>query len=271
MSNSTIGKMTLLEMTQAVLEKMESDEVNTITETVESLAVAGEIRDTYRSMVSNSEDYSKVGYRQLEGLSDSRRFNQLRIPDNVVTILELWLDDPIECSKRIQVEYLEPEDFVNRAFKRGDKRQASVPPYGQEGPCFPVGCESDPKCYTSFDGKTVFFDSVDTRAVDTLCASRSAIRALIFPEFKMEDGFVPDLKVSDFQYLLQDSIDASFINFKGVSNSKAQRRAREQKVKRQNKRDTIGHQANTFGSPPYGRHSRGGSLQNLQGGGTQNS
>lgn len=258
----------MLEMTQTVLEKMDSDEVNSISDTVESVAVAAEIRDTYRAIVSNSGDYQKTGYVQLEGLSDTKRFNQMKIPDNVVEILELWLEKPDSCLERITPVYQEPSQFVETLYQATDKPTKSVPPCGQEGPCFPVGTAEDPTCYTTFDGTTVFFNAVDTSCYDTLHSNMSAARAVLLPEFRMEDGFVPDLKVSDFSHFLQESIDACFVHFKGVSNSKAQARARNQKVSRQNNRNLVGNHNNKTVGPPYGRRSRGGSLSNLQGGGT---
>lgn len=254
MTTTLTGKMSVLEIVQTVLEKMDSDEVNTIFETVESRGVATEVRDSFRHIVSNSEDYQTEGYIQLEGLADATFYNQLRLPDNVLNIHEFWMTD--QNNRRIVLEYLPPKEFVDMLFNNEGARQ--VPAAGTIGPTFPVGNCRDPEYYTTFDEKHIFLDSVDLEVNDTVHAARTGARATIAAEFRLEDDFVPPLFADEFPLLLNEVIDASFINFKGVSNSKAQSRARQQKVMKQNNRDRIQTSEPKVRTPSYGRrtHSR---------------
>ena len=261
------GKYTLFELVSAILEKMESDEVNSIFDTVESTSVAGEIRDTFRNMVANREEYKRDSFTVLENVADYDHFNQLRIPDNVVNIKQIWKTgcDSAGDYYRRELTYLNPRDFVERCYKLPSGCGAvTVAQIGVEnGPCFPVLVDREPEFYTTFDDKHLFFDAVDRTETDTLKSGDIAARATLYPEFKMEDNFVPPLAVEDFPYLLNDAMDACFINFKGVSNSKAQKRARDQQVWGQNNRDRVGPHTNGTAGPPYGRYSRGGQIRDI--------
>jgi len=251
----TIGKMTLLDLVQTILEKMDSDEVNSINDTVESHGVALEVRDSFRHITANSEDYQKEGYAQLESLSNKDFPNQLRIPDNIVRIEDLWYKNGY--GQRVCPEYMDPRTFVERQFRVFGECPTEAAAYGTTGPCFPYGADADAEYYTTFDEQTVFFDRVDLRDQETIQGRSSGIRGVIAPEFKLEDTFVPPLMVDEFPLLLNEAIDACFVHFKGVSNSKAQLRARQQKVMKQNNRDRIRTTRPPQLGPPYGRFARG--------------
>lgn len=276
--------MTLLEMTQTILEKMDSDEVNSIEDTVESIAVAREIRDTYRYITDHSEDYQKEGYGQLEGIGDRDFFNQLKIPENFVRVDEVWFNYDLtgsipsssgyagdhgrsihgQCERHCP-EYLPPKEFVEYLYRSCDHSACMVKAKGTQGPFFPINTNCDPRYFTTFDEDVLFFSSVDLTFRETLHASETAIVGMMSPEFKIEDSFTPDLHADEFSYFLNEAIDACFVHFKGVSNSKAQKRARDQKVMKQNNRERIRTRQFEDARPPYGRYSRGGPIQNPYG------
>jgi len=259
-SLTNIGRPTLLEMTQTVLEKMDSDEVNSIFDTVESRAVAGEIRDSFRQITANSEDYQEERYVTLEVLAEAELFNQLRLPSQVLRLEDFWLIDEYKC--RVCPEWMEPKEFVDHIFNNDSQNSHNdntvyVPAAGTKSPCFPVRTDCKPCFYTSFDGQHIFLDSLDLRNRMSLAEADIGARVVSAIEFKMEDDFLIPLNADEIPFLLNEAIDASFVHFKGVSNSKAQRRAREQKVMKQNNRERIGRQTSTLPFPPYGRHARG--------------
>src|SRR5687768_11315686 len=109
-------KMTLLEMTQNILSAMNSDEVNSIADTVESQQVAEEIRHTFREVFSNRDIPEHEGLINLQSLGSTAAPNVLIIPDNVRNIK--WLkyrnfrtNDTVNF---LEPEYLDPEYFVRR-------------------------------------------------------------------------------------------------------------------------------------------------------------
>lgn len=261
---SKYGKMTLLELTQAVLDKMDSDEVNSINDTVESSQVAGEIRDTYRSITAGFEDRQREGLESLEGLSDSEYPNQMKIPENVIQVLELWYDscDDEGNYRRCEPEWMEPYEYVSHVKRlRRDCDQVQVSTVkGAGNACLPFWTDRDPEYYTSFDNKHLVFDGVNQEIDNTLQASKSTIWSVLSEPFLMEDDFVPPLRVDEFPLLLNEAIDSSYVHFKGVSNGKAAQRSREQRVRGQNNRSRVDQNPRAKMRPPFGRRSRGGNV-----------
>lgn len=261
-------KKTLLSLTQAVLNKMDSDEVNSIFDTVESTQVAEEIRDTFENMVTYNTDYHFESFGTLDSVANqANHFNQLAIPDNLAEIYEIWVQDLADTSQRYKLQYVSPGEFVDNMFKGTYTSTKSATPVGQNGPRIPIPNDRYPRCFTSFDQKHLFFDAVPTDVMDTIWAQSVFVRGRFVPEFKMEDTFIPTLPAEAFPELLSDAIDACHVHFKGVSNSKAQRRVRKQMVKRNAHREKVSNKINNISGPPYGRNSRGGSLLNRGGDG----
>jgi len=82
-------KMTLLEIVQNILSDMNSDEVNHISDTTESMQVASVVRDTYYELASNRLWPTNKQLITLTALSNSARRTHLRIPDNVAVVRDI--------------------------------------------------------------------------------------------------------------------------------------------------------------------------------------
>lgn len=255
---STTGKYTLLEMVQAILEKMDSDEVNSIWDTPESVQVAGEVRDTFRAITHGLEDRHRHGLITLESISDTEYFNQLKVPDHIIEVEELWYDVDDGCNvKRTQPCWLEPYDFIEHTnrFQQDCDTSCHVRVKNSEA-CLLIRTDKDPDYYTTFDNTILVFDSVNKEKEDTLQACNTTAWAVLSEPFVMEDSFVAPLRVDEFTRFLNESIDACFVHFKGVSNGKAAERAREQKVRGQNNRKRVARGSRGTAKPPYGRRPR---------------
>lgn len=227
------GKYTVLEMTQTILEKMDSDEINSIFDTPESIAVAGEVRDTYWSWLAGLEDRQRKELIRLESLGDDQFFNQLKVPDNVVVAETVRYKIDHEWHT---IPYVDPKVFLENSYNRSSHYTEVRAGKGNRAASLRVGTNEDPSCYTTFDNDIFIFDSVNTNIENTLQESKSGCWASVFPEFRLEDTFVPELRVDEFPGFLNDAIAACFIHFKGVSNSKSEKRARDQMVRSQNNR-----------------------------------
>lgn len=255
---SLYGKKTLLQLVQDILEKMTSDEVNSIHDTPESIAVAGEVRDSYRAITAGISDYHRKDLLSLEGVSNSKYFNQLKVPERVIEIENLWYD---VCSGdstiRVTPDFVTPEEFLERSNCLASSSSCDikkVQTVNGSGAGLFVKTTENPSFYTSFDNRHLFFNAVNLENESALSEKNSSIWAVVSPEFKLEDSFVPLLRVDEFTHLLEESLDACFIHFKGVSHSKAQKRARHQRVRAQNNRRRVSKSPKSRNSPPYGRH-----------------
>lgn len=79
-------KLTLLEMTQSILSSMGSDEVNSISDTTESLQVADIIRQTYMNMIGRYDLPQHNQLFQLQPSNDATRPTLMTFPNGVVRI-----------------------------------------------------------------------------------------------------------------------------------------------------------------------------------------
>ena len=234
-------KMTLLEMTQNILSAMDSDEVNSLGDTVESLQVAEIIRETYWDITENSDIPGMKGLISLTPSTDTDRPNVFAVPDNGIRVEWLRYNNKI-------VEYLAPDEFVQYALYQQDTDGTITVDQ------LPVGTDADPKYWTSFDDQEMFFNSYDSDADSTLQQSKAMCWGVKNHIFTMNDTFTPDLPSELFPLLLAESKNACFVNFKQVANSNEQKKAARQHIRWQNNKHKSGHPRPADRIPNYGRH-----------------
>src|SRR5258705_13081054 len=76
-------KLTLLDMTQRILSSLSSDEVNSISDTTESLQVAEIIKNTYFNILSRSKLPMQCELFQLDDSNDSTQPVLMYRPDRI--------------------------------------------------------------------------------------------------------------------------------------------------------------------------------------------
>ena len=242
-----MARKTLLEMTQNILSAMDSDEVNSIGDTVESLQVAGVIAETYEYLVENTNIPGRAALIQLDSSSDTDRPNVMRLPANVDNIE--WVRYNGEY-----VTYLEPDTFINFVLQRSESDLETI-----EVDNLLVRLNAAPRFYTSFNDEELFFDGYDSGEDSTLQQSKTICWGQLSAAFEMRDEFVPLLPPDMFPRLLSEAKATCFVNYKGVSNGLEERRARQQKVAGQNNRHRTGQKHPMDRLPNYGkRASRAG-------------
>src|SRR6476661_687590 len=99
---------TLLNLTQNILSAMDSDEVNSVYDTVEALQVATIIIETLESEFNNIDIPSFNKIVQLQSVSDTSRPNYLKYGDDVGSIKWLKYRDDRNHSRYKDVIYLDP-------------------------------------------------------------------------------------------------------------------------------------------------------------------
>lgn len=235
-----MARKTLLEMTQNILSAMDSDEVNSIGDTVESLQVAEVIRETYDDITVGIDIPGRAGLIKLDASTDTAYPTHMTLPANVERLE--WVRYNNE-----EVEYLAPNVFIDLVIKRESSDSVDT----VDG--LYIYNDRDPKYYTSFDDETLVFDAYDSTAGSTLLQSNTLCWGQRSLEFRLEDDFIPALPVEMFPRLLSEAKAVCFINFKQVANSKEEQRARRQKVVNMNSRFKAGERKPIDRLPNYGR------------------
>lgn len=203
-------KLTVLDMVQNILNAMDSDLVNSVDDTVESMQVAEIIRETYFDLISQRDWPWLREEFSLTGLGDVDNPTKMTLPDNYSKLLY------VRYNKK-EVAYVAPEEF--RAIL--DQRVEQTDVVDSKG----FILNRDPIYFTSFDDATLVFDAVDKAAEDTLVQSKSVCYGVRTPHFTVEDWFIPALPEKVFPTLLADAKATCFLNLKQQANTREERRA----------------------------------------------
>lgn len=235
-----MSRKTLLDMTQNILNAMDSDEVDSIGDTVESLQVAEVIRETYEYITVGLDIPGRAGIIKLDASGDVDLPNHMTVPADVERIE--WIRYNGE-----PIEYKDPQSFVVYVAGRGTGTEVTTIEN------LAIYNDRDPLFYTSFDDDTIVFDAYDLETESTLQQSKTLCWGQRSLAFLMEDTFVPALPLDMFPRLLAEAKAACFVNYKQVSNSNEERRARNQKVVNMNSRFKAGTIKPIDRLPDYGR------------------
>lgn len=228
-------KMTLLEMVQNIASALETDEINSITDTTESLQIAEVIKETFYEQFNNIVIPEFRILFPLESVNDVASPNYLKLPDNVSKIYWIKYKNFRDQNSFMDVPYVDPETFLNLQlmFSNPDSSLTFVTD-PESGVQYYVQNNSMPSMFTIFGDKYIAFNTYDAEAETTLQGSNSIGFGLKSFQFEMEDDFVPPLDANLFPLLLAEAKSVCFINLKQISSSKEEQRARRQRIRMQN-------------------------------------
>lgn len=212
-------KMSVLDMVQNILSALESDPVNSIDDTVESIQVAEFVREAYFDLMSQREWPFLRKLTTLDGLGDTTRPTHMTIPDSINKLY--WVK-----YNRKEVTWLEPDQFD--ALISGRVEQAGV--VNANG--FVIN--ADPVYWTSYDDSTVVFDGYNSAVEATLVTSKSSIYALDSAAWTHVDSFIPNMPEKFFPTLLAEAKATCFINLKQQTNQREERKAQRGRVSLRN-------------------------------------
>ncbi len=238
-----MATMTLLEMTQNILSAMTSDEVNSISDTVESLQVAEEIRNTFFDQYGTRDLSRQKGLINLSATAADTP-HVMTLPDGVAHVE--WVKYKNHRTNGLtfeNVEYVNPEEFVLRfveqpANSSGNFTNVSLLPGSPME--YPITNNKVPSYFTIFDqNRTLVFDSYDIDEEDFLTGSNAIAWGIIEQQFELEDDFVAPLPAHLFSHFLAEAKAACFVNYKETSNPVEITRARRQLVRSQKFDDAI--------------------------------
>ncbi len=249
-------KLTLLNLTQNILSALSSDEVNSISDTTESLQVAEIIRTTYFNIISRISIPEFEQPIQLDPSLDPTIPVLMHVPEGINDLK--WLKyfnsnvnaSPTTSTHGINVdispsfptpssapgyEYvtiLPPTQFIDmiNGFNPLDTNVDSFT-FTDNIRGFPGSYvfyykdNKQPQYCTIINNYYVVFDSFDEIVDSTLQATKTFGLGSIIPIFKMEDSFIPNLAEEQFPLLLNEAKALAFFELKQSAHPKAEREA----------------------------------------------
>lgn len=213
-----MAKLTLLTMVQKILSSMDSDDVNSISDTEEAVQITDVIEDTYFHLMSQKDWPHLKQTCTLESLSDVTRPTYLRVPDLVsqITDVKYTITKSVDLNDSVAtIRYKEPVEFTDMTLTRntGDADTQKMLTLNNT-PLF-IYNDRDPLFWTSFDDEHVVFDAYDSAEETTLIGTKAFVQCIKSPVFdKNTDTFIPDLPEDLFPVLLAESKRAAHLYHK---------------------------------------------------------
>ena len=228
-------RYSLLEMTQRILESLDSDEVNSFSDTTESVAVANIIKEAYFEIISEVQPKETEGLFHLDASGDNTKPCLMYLPTTVSNIewLKYNVGDTLIDTNFRDLCYLDIDEFFR--YTNGidtDEAWVDSQVVTIAGQNFNMKFRNDqqPSYYTSIDDRVILFDSFDISQSTTLESARTYGYGGLIPQFTMNDNFVPKLDARQFQLLLNAAKSQAFIELKQVENADAARKSRRHRI-----------------------------------------
>lgn len=214
-------RYTNYEMLKSIARAINSDEVDTLDETLESLDILEIMSRTLDDICSRRYwEFMKDKVAQLEAGTHAV---ELSIPDAVVHIQTLRYNT-VNGWKTLT--YLEPDHFMRRL----QEKPASYDTVVINGVEIYPSNTDDPTYYTSFDEVNLVFDAYDS-SVDAsgLDYTKTYLQGIVKPTFNFAENSdaitqaIPELM---FNYWLWEAISVASVELREITNNRAERSAR---------------------------------------------
>lgn len=226
-------KLTLLEIVQDVLNDLDSDEVNSINDTVESQQVAQIAKTCFFEQIGNRNWPHLKKLVQLEASGELSKPNYLRLPDRTKEIIGQVFQ--YESSKLgetkkqyVDIKYKEPDAFLRMVSSRNSDSANVEQIIDFSGTTLLTVNDKAPTYWTSFDDLYIVTDSYNSEVDDTLKKSKTQCMAVIGPEWVHTDDAIPDLPDEAFPGLLEEIKSTAFVVLKQMANQKAEQKSARQ-------------------------------------------
>lgn len=225
-----MAKRTLLEITQEILNDLDSDEVNSINDTVEAAQVASIVRSTYNEMMSNRNWPHLKKIVKLTALGTSYP-NYFQIPDNVKELVSIKYNIIGDGETKVQyrdIKWKYPDDFLEYTYARNSDNSNVEQIQDTSGVVLLILNDAAPQYWTTFDDRHIVCDSYDSAVDDSLQTAKS--QAIVYQEtaWVHTDGAYPNLPEEAFSALIEEAKSTAFIVLKQMANQKAEQKAGRQ-------------------------------------------
>ena len=239
-------KKTLLEIVQEILDEANGDNVSSISDTDESVKVASIVRAVYQTMIANREIPEHKELIQLTPLSDITRPTMFRLTEDIRTVDWIRYNGTEVC-------FIEPEKFLERSLQLNptDTDVTSVQNVNNNVTLY-VTNHADPTYFSSFDDEHIIMDSYDSAVDTTLQQSKTIAWGSVYPVFRLENDFVPDIDANLFPMFVEEAKSRAIYSVSGKTlNQKVETAARHARNRAQTDRHKVGQGHNR---PRYGRN-----------------
>lgn len=255
-------RLTNLQYVQSILSSLSSDEVNSVSDTPESLQVLEIVKQTYFNIIARTAPPEHKQLLQLDPSLDLSCPVLMYIPDGIKHIewikyynsntspntgnqpgFQHDLNVDITSSSTIAVtapgyEYvtlLPVQQFIDMVNSL-NPNEANVEQFtftnnnnGYPGTfTFSYRNDKQPQFCTIVSDYYVIFDGYDSTVDDTLQNSKTMVYGEVIPAWRNDDDFIPELDEGQVPLLLNEAKSLAFFELKQMVHTKSEQEARRQ-------------------------------------------
>jgi hypothetical protein len=221
---------------------MDSDEVNSFSDTSESRQVANIIRQTYFNIMARANLPEHKNLFQLVASGDADSPVLMTKPEHVSRIewikYNKFTSDDDEEPNFQYVTILPLQQFLD-LMHQVDTTASTVDTMTLNDHSFSFRNDIGPCYCTIIDDYYVVFDSYDEDVDTTLQSSKTLCYGQFIPTFTMEDDFIPDMDEQQFPLLLNEAKSLAFYELKQQGHEMAMQESRRQWRTMQRTKDLV--------------------------------
>ena len=254
-----MAKVTLLEIVQDILSDADSDEVNSIADTIESYQCARIVRDCFRNIVDNHDVRYNDQLKRLDATSATT-------PCQMTRPAGLYSVDWVKYNKKLTaggdpeyeyVEWLEPKAFIDMTNSRSSSDSNVSTMTLDSGHQLLIETDKAPDYYTMLQGYDDFiFDSYNSSLETNLQTSKSLVFGVVKPTLSLSDSAEPDLPEHLISLLQNDARAMFFDLYKDGVTREVDKKQRRSEVRAQRHRHITNNQRPEQTGHNYGRKRR---------------
>ena len=221
-------RMTLIDMVQDIMSDMNSDEVNSISDSIEGMQVAQIIKSTYFNIIDGRDWPHLYQLFTLTASGTAAKPTHMRLPDNVIDVEWLKYNVKAEAADKESfrdIIYKSPKEFM--AILDARDSLATFVTVVEDDTTVELNIYNDrvPSYYTSFDNEYIIFDAFNNAVESILQTAKTQGYGKVYPTWTMSDSFIPDLPTQSFSLLLNEAKSTCFLRIKETGDQKSEQHA----------------------------------------------
>jgi hypothetical protein len=252
-----MAEYTLLDYVQTILSSMDSETVNSYSDTVESVQVANVVKTVYNDIQARVDLPEHYTLFELTASTDAAKPVLMTRPTDVISIdwvqyntITLTGVDPVFKD----VAFLSLPEFLRRmnALTLSDTTVDTFDlTQNTDTITFLYRNDKYPQFYTTFDDRTLIFDSYDAAVDSTLQKTKTRAYGKKDQTFTLSDSFVPFLDRDLSTLLLNEAKVLAFNELKQTGHQVAHQWAQRGWTKVQQSSRGVDHKRTELDRAPY--------------------
>lgn len=228
------SKKTLLQIVRDILSSLDSEDVSSISDSVEAQQVANIVEQVYYAHVATENIPEHSGLLKITAASNSATPTHFTLGDNVKNIECLWYSTDASFTYR-EIDYVDFKTFLTRS----DNISSNYDNVTVGGTNVRITNNKNPTYYTTFDDYTIIMNSYDSSIESTLQESKVRAWGYTIPVFSQTDTYIPDIDASLFPYIISESTSVAYEMLKGTVSQKMEQFARRTRARVHNDRHRV--------------------------------